>query len=170
MPDAASAPRELSFHALSAAVKDAEMLAECGYTKLGEWDLAQACGHCALWLRYPVEGVPPLSLGMRMMLAIIRPLQGKRMLRQILESGKMKPGMPTAPFSVPEPSGADPAADAAAVEELRAAVDQFTHYSGKLHPSPVFGAIGREDMTRLHCIHLAHHLRLLLPKEPSGDV
>ena len=34
---------------------DAETLAKDGYTKQGKWSLGQACGHVAIWMRYPIE-------------------------------------------------------------------------------------------------------------------
>ena len=37
-------------------------------------------------------------------------------------------------------------------------------YRTDLGPSPLFGKMSRDELTRLHLIHCAHHLSFLTPK------
>ncbi len=152
--------RELAFDDLDAVMRDVEQLAASGYERAGNWDLAQVCGHLADWMRYPVEGYPKAPLPMRAMLWAVRISIGKRELRKILENGSMSAGNPTFRDTIPSPGGDE----AAAVEQLRQVVTRFKTHEGKFHPSPVFGQLDRDAMTRLQLVHCAHHLSFLVKK------
>jgi hypothetical protein len=153
--------RELRFDSLDDVVRDAETLLARGYDKAGTWDLAQVCGHLANWLTYPLDGFPRPPLPVRLILAVMRNMVGKRELRRVLDSGRMPAGGPTVRESVP-PAGGDPAA---AVARLRAAAERFRDHPGPVRPSPLFGALTRDEATRLQLVHCAHHLSFLIPKQ-----
>lgn len=151
--------RQLSFASFDEVIRDAENLLAKGYDRAGKWDLAQCCGHLSAWLRYPVEGFPKAPLPIRMMLGVVRPLMGRRMLEKYLREG-MPAGKPTMPQSVSAP-GRD---DAAAVADLKTAVARFRDHPGEYLPSPLFGQLTRDEAMRVQLAHAAHHLNFLVPR------
>ena len=150
--------RKLNFATLDEVVADAENLLAQGYDKAGNWDLAQVCGHLAEWMRFPVEGFPKLPLLLRPMFRLMRMTVGKSMRAKILAEG-FATGVRTMPQTVPPPGG-DPAA---AVAKLKEAAERFQAYTGPIHPSPLFGAMNKEDARQLQLRHCAHHLSFLVP-------
>ena len=85
---------------------------------------------------------------------------GSRQLKSILESG-FKTGVPTMPATVPD---ADAAKDRDALTELTSTVRRFNNHAGPIHPSPLFGPMGKEVATQLQLRHFEHHLGFLLLK------
>lgn len=152
--------RELRFDTLDDVVRDAEALLAKGYDKVGNWSLAQCCGHLANWFRYQLDGFPPAPLVLRPVFWLVRNTVGPGMGRKMLAGGKMKPGMPTIPQSVVQP-GAD---DAVGVAELRETIRRWQGYNGPLHSSPLFGGNNKDNWLKGHLIHCAHHLSFLIPK------
>ena len=151
--------RKLTFVTLDDVVKDAENLQAKGYEKAGNWDLGQVCLHLADWMRFPMDGFPKPPLPIRLMLGMIRVTLGKKMYRQYTTEG-MPAGKPTMPQSVAKP-GEDPLA---AIAKLRETVERFKAFTGPIHPSPLFGALNRDEAARLQLVHCAHHLSFLVPK------
>ncbi len=154
------ARRELNFATLDDAVRDAEHLLAAGYDRAGDWDLAQVCGHLTEWLRYPMDGYPVQPAPVRLVLWAIRKTVGPAKRREILATGKMPAGKPTLRESVAPPGG-DPAE---AVAGFRETVRRFRDHPGPFHPSPVFGAMARDEWLRLNAAHAAHHLSFLVPR------
>jgi hypothetical protein len=151
--------RKLSFATLDEVVLDAENLQAKGYEKVGNWDLAQVCLHLADWMRFPIDGFPKPPLPIRFMLWGLRNTIGKKMFRKYLSEG-MPSGKPTMPQTVHQ---AEPDS-ATAIGKLREAAERFKAYAGEIHPSPLFGAMNKEEATRLQLVHCAHHLSFLVPK------
>ena len=54
--------RQLDFRDLNEVVQYVEKLHVGGYEKVGNWDLAQVCGHLSDWMRFPLDGYPRPSL------------------------------------------------------------------------------------------------------------
>jgi hypothetical protein len=81
-------------------------------------------------------------------------------MREKVAADGFKPGGRTMPETVPA-AGGDPAA---AVAKLRESVARFKAYAGEIHPSPLFGAMTKEEATRLQLVHCAHHLSFLVPR------
>src|SRR5688572_24160357 len=131
-----AARRELRFDSLDDVVRDAERLLAGGYDKVGNWSLAQCCGHLAAWFRYQMDGFPPAPLLLRPVFWLFRNTVGPSMARKMLAGGKMREGLQTIPQSVMQPGGDD----AAAVAELRDTVRRWQEYTGPLHQSPLFGS------------------------------
>jgi hypothetical protein len=154
------ARRQLRFDTLEDVIRDAEALRAKGYDRVGNWDLAQCCGHLAAWFRYQLDGFPRAPLLLRPVFWLIRTTAGKWMARKMLAGGKMKEGMQTIPQSVPTPGGDA----AAAVADLRATIDRWKAHTGALHPSPLFGSMPRDEWVKGHLIHCAHHLSFLVPR------
>ncbi len=156
--------RLLEFRDLDDVARDAETLHAGGYDRVGNWDLAQVCGHLAEWLRYPVEGFPRPPLPIRAMLWGMRKTIGPRAMRKVLDARAFPEGGPTMRQTIPAPGGDE----GAAVERLRQAVARFQAHEGPYHPSPFFGTMSREECRRLQLIHGAHHLSFLIPRADPG--
>jgi hypothetical protein len=154
--------RELRFTALDDIIRDAEHLLSAGYDKAGQWDLAQVCNHLANWVKYPMDGFPPVPLLLKPVMWIAKRTMMPKFERQLREHRSMPPGIPTAPASV-TPPGQD---EAAAVVNLRDALRRFETYTGPIHPSPLRGVVSKDCWMDTHLIHGAHHLSFLLPKSP----
>jgi Protein of unknown function (DUF1569) len=152
--------RELSFRDFDDIVRDVETLHAKDYEKAGNWDLAQVCGHLAKWLSYPLDGFPKSGCFIGTMLWMMRITVGKGIKKKILTTGKFKEGGPTVPDSLVA-SGSD---ETAAVAKLKEMIERFKSHTGEIHPSPLFGKMSRDELTRLHLIHCAHHLSFLAPK------
>jgi hypothetical protein len=72
----------------------------------------------------------------------------------------MPAGKPTMPQTVSPPGGDA----AAAVAQLREAAARFKAHAGTIHPSPLFGAMNKDEALQLQLVHCAHHLSFLVPK------
>ncbi len=150
--------RTLTFAAIDDIVRDAEHLLAVGYEAAGKWDLAQACGHVAEWLRFGMDGFPTPPLAIRPMFWVLRNTIARRELRKMLASGRMPSG-PTVKETIPAPGG-DPAV---ALAKLRETVERAKAYTGELKPSPFFGVLTRDEWVGLNRVHAAHHLSFLVP-------
>ena len=153
--------RTLTFASLTDAVHEAEGMLANGYIKVGSWSLGQLCGHLANWLTYPIDGFPRMPLILRPVMWTLRNTIGRRQFDAYLRNKAMPPGKPTIPQSVPPADGND----AAAVASFIQAVDQLLNYDGPFHPSPLFGLLTKEELLAIHCVHTAHHLSFLVPKQ-----
>jgi len=152
--------RTLTFATLEDADRDAEMLLAQGYDKTGNWDIGQVCGHLTHWFNYPIDGFPRTPLLLRPMFWIFRNTIAPRMLNQALASGSTKSGIPTIPASVPQPGD-----DAAlAVKRFQEAIARWQKYDGPIQASPLFGNRIKDDWSKMHLMHCAHHLGFLVPK------
>lgn len=151
--------RNLSFASLDDVVADAENLLARGYDRAGNWDLAQVAGHLAEWLRFPVEGFPKMPLVLRPVAWLIRTTSGRRMREKILAEG-FPAGGRTVPSTVPA-AGGDAAA---AVAKLRESGRRLKEHTGPVVPSPLFGAMTKDEAVRLQLKHCEHHLSFLVPK------
>jgi len=151
--------RTLTFATLNDAVADAENLLAVGYEKAGNWDLAQVCGHLSEWLRFPLDGFPKVPLLLRPPMWFVRVLLGKKLREKVLANG-FDAGVRTVPQTV-FASGCN---DAAAVAKLKEVAVRFEAHAGPIHPSPLFGAMTKDEARELQLRHLAHHLSFLVPK------
>jgi|LakMenEpi03Aug12_release.lakeMendotaPanAssembly.Ray.scaffolds.fasta_scaffold849737_2 hypothetical protein len=157
------ARRTLKFNSLNDAVADAQTLLANGYDQAGEWDYGQVLGHLTRWLSYPLDGFPQLPIWLKPVLLVVRMTMAKGLLKKVNETGVMPEGSKTAPQSVPE-AGID---TQRAFAEYKAAVQRWQAHSGEFLPSPLFGAMTKEELTKLHTVHAAHHLSFLIPKQST---
>jgi hypothetical protein len=154
--------RTLKFTDLDAAVADAELLVSKGYDKAGNWDLSQVCGHLTNWLSYPLDGYPPLPIWLKPIFWVMRTTMKNKIPKMMFsDDGMMKPGMSTAPTSIPAPGGDD----RTAVAKFKAAVERWQKSDGPVHASPLLGLLTKECAEEGHRIHAAHHLSFLIPKQ-----
>ncbi len=153
--------RDLVFDNWDQVLADLERLQQYGYDQTGNWSLSQNCRHLNDWLRFTMDGFPVPPWPLKIMLGAVRMLAGKRMLKRVLTTRKMPVGGPTTPQTV-YPDEKD--ADEAAAQQLTATIKRFQAYRGPIQPSPLFGDLDYETATRLHLIHVAHHLSFLVPR------
>jgi hypothetical protein len=154
------ARRSVGFNDLDEVVRDAESLLAKGYDKAGQWDLAQVCNHLAEWLRFPVEGFPRAPAPIRAMLWMMRKTIGRKKLLGYITTKCFPAGKPTMPQTVFEPGG-----DATeAVAKVRKSVEALKAYTGEIVPSPLFGAMTKDEAVQMQLVHCAHHLSFLVPK------
>ena len=149
--------RALEFRDFPEVTAELDRLHQGGYTKTGQWDLAQTCDHLAYFIQASLDGatfrVPWL----------LKFLFGRMILRRILKSRRMKAGAPTPQNPLPAPGGDEKAA----VERLKQQIERFRNHQGEFHASPFFGYLTREEWRELHLIHCTHHLGNLAPKSGS---
>jgi hypothetical protein len=151
--------RRLSFVALDDVVRDAENLLAKGYDRAGNWDLAQVCSHLAAWMRFPMDGFPKVPLVLRPVVWLVRATVGKKMRAKVLAEG-FSTGGRTMPQTVPAPGG-----DAtASVAQLKEDAERLKAFTGPIHPSPLFGAMTKDEAVQLQLKHCEHHLSFLVPK------
>jgi hypothetical protein len=146
--------RLLNFRTFDDALAEVQRLHEGGYTRLGNWDLAQICHHCAHWMEEALDGfeekVPWL----------LKVLAGRWILNSILKSRRMQAGTPTPQKPLPE-SGLD---EVAAIARLHDAISRLQQPHAVAQESPFFGKMSIQEARELHLIHLQHHLGFLQPK------
>jgi hypothetical protein len=150
--------RTLSFATLDDVVRDAENLLAKGYDRAGNWALAQVCSHLAEWMRFPLDGFPRVPLVFRPVVWLMRATVGKTMRAKILAGG-FSAGGRTMPQTVAAPGGDA----AAAVAKLKETAGRFAASAGPVHPSPLFGAMTRDEALQLQLKHCEHHLSFLIP-------
>ncbi len=160
-----AARRDLQFATLDDITRDVENLHAAGYEKTGKWDLAQICNHCALWLKYPMDGFPPLPWFMKPVFWIVKRTVLPKFERQVREEKKMPTGMSTAPMTV-FPAGED---EAKAVALLREQVERMKTFEGPWQPSPLRGVLPKDDQVNSALVHCAHHLSFLVPRNANQN-
>jgi hypothetical protein len=150
--------RSLTFPTLDRVMPDVDRLLE-GHQTLGQWSLGQVCNHLATSITYSVEGFPMRAPW------ILRTTLGAVKRRQLFKTGRMAGGIRLPAKDVPKP-GLDARAEA---EALRATLQYYAAHQGPLALHPLLGKMAREQWTRFHGIHCAHHLSFLLPSGPGNE-
>jgi hypothetical protein len=152
--------RTLRFHDFDQVLSDADRLL-AGYTRAGNWTLAQIATHLAIVLEMSLDGFPrylpwPLTLLPRWF-ALGKILRHERFRRRVPAPNYLQPG--------------NPADDQAGVDRLRAVIERWKHHTGPLKPSPIFGTLTHEQWREVHLWHCEHHLSFLHPtaKEPEAS-
>lgn len=122
----------------------------------GSWNVHQVLVHCAQSVEYSMTGYPMHRS------RVFQATLGKLALGIFLRRGRMShdrvapiPGAPELPSSGTTKDGCD---------RLRAALEAFRAFTGRLAPHFAYGAVTREQYERLHAMHLANHLAALLPE------
>jgi hypothetical protein len=146
MPDR----RELNFDSVDALIADVERLRR-GYTRAGNWSLAQACWHLRAAMEFLMRPGPyPAAT----------PEQEARrpMVEGVLATGRLPTGI-QAPETVVPPADCTDADIDGFVERARL----FNAHPGPYAPHRLFGQLAVDEMRRLQLIHAAHHLSYLVP-------
>jgi len=155
-----SEKRQVKYADLEQMVADVESLHANGYTRSGQWSLAQACGHIAEWMRFPMDGFPTPPLFMRAIFGVMRLTGAAKSMARKIESEGFKGGMPTAPETVPS----DSISDAEGLTKLKQVVERLKGHQQPLHPSPLFGAMDLQRHIKVTLLHAEHHFGYLHPK------
>jgi uncharacterized protein DUF1569 len=150
--------RPLDFQTFDEAIADVDRLHKGGWTRGGNWSLAQVCSHLALFVRGSLEGFtgPRAPWHLRVLAPLI--VWWMRKKRGMPEGVKIPESLlPTAQLN-----------EESEVEELKKLLQRFQEHKGPLHPSPFAGNISYETWRDLHLIHCAHHLSFLHPAETAN--
>ncbi|MFK8114648.1 MAG: DUF1569 domain-containing protein [Rubripirellula sp.] len=158
------ARRELRFETLEEVAQEAKRLLQDGYVSTGNWSLAQVCGHLNDWMGFSMDGYAPAPLPIRVVLWLMKVTVGRRQLESVFEAG-FRDRLPTVPATV---HAADEQGDLDAVDQLIETIHRFHAFDGPIAPSPLYGALSKEEAVRLQLVHCAHHLRFLEPG-PSSE-
>jgi hypothetical protein len=165
MPKSLPPARELKYANFDEMLADVDSLLRHGYQSHGNWTLGQACGHVADWMRFPMDGFPSPPLFMRGMFAVMRWTgMTKKMAQKILTEG-FKPGLPTAPDTVPGPAFSDEEG----VARLHEVVERLGRFNGPFHKSLLFGDVDRDTHRTVSLLHAAHHFSYLTPRASAED-
>ena len=78
---------ETGFADFDALDKEINSLKDGGYISQGNWNLAQTCGHIAVWMRYPLDGFPKPPVIMKPIFWIMKVTVGPSIKRNILANG-----------------------------------------------------------------------------------
>ncbi|HEY2825971.1 MAG TPA: DUF1569 domain-containing protein [Pirellulales bacterium] len=147
--------RELHFSTLSEVQKDAERLAAGQVRQLGNWPLGYALAHMAGAMKMSLDGA---EFRAPFYIRLLAPLIKKGLLR-----GPMKPG-----FQLPQQATRDllplePISTEEGLNALRKNIERLTRKPNRA-PSPVFGAMTREEWDQLHLRHAELHLSFYVPE------
>ena len=74
--------RELYCESLDEVAAEARRLLESGYEPAGKWNLAQACGHCSTWMKYPIDGFPKFNFFVAGVFWMMKQTFGKRTFKK----------------------------------------------------------------------------------------
>jgi len=153
--------RTLKLHTVEEVEADIRQLFETGYTRAGNWSLGQACVHLSLWIIYPLDGFPPLPFWMRPFAWSLRNSVAPIYTRRVIGGGSI-------PRRIPAPLGTVPPAttnDRDGVVKYQEQLNRLRNYQGVPYPSPLLGPLTATELVALSCVHAAHHLSFLLPKQ-----
>ncbi len=156
-------PRSIRLATLDHVSDEVERLHRSGYAQAGQWNLSQMCEHLSDWMTYPMDGFPKAPMAIKLLLGAMRTLRGKAMMKKFIEDQSMPTGQPTVPESVHNATGDE----RTAIDRLQATIRRLEEYRGTIHPSPLFGAMTRQELIALQMAHCNHHLKFLVPKEES---
>ena len=152
--------RILKFEFLDDAIDECERLLENGYTRSGDWSLAQICCHLRLTIEHNMGGYPTW---MKILGYPLRPILRRFMLPRLL-AGNSPNGIRTPGVFVPPDNGIDEDE----VDQFRRCIEKFMSSNGPMHAHPGFGKMSNEKFNRFHAAHAAHHLSFLHPLELAG--
>lgn len=146
--------RSLHFNSLDDIRADVEMLARSQDLKtLGNWSAGQIFWHLATVMKGSLDGIPPMMPGF--VRAILRLLFKRRFLTKPMAAGFK---LPAKAVSIIPP----PTSFADGLQFIRQQLDRLQAET-KREPSPVLGALTREEWDQLHCRHAELHLSFLVP-------
>lgn len=148
--------RSLTFSRLDQVMPDVDRLL-AGHQTIGNWSLGQICNHLSKTLQSSIDGFG------RRAPWYLRLALGRVMKKRVLQAGTMTAGIKLPEQALPKP-GLD---DRAEAEALRAALNYFSGHAGAVAPHPFFGRMTKDEWSRLHAIHCAHHLSFVLPSAES---
>ena len=151
--------RDLNLKNLDEVLVEIHRLSDGGYDKLGQWDLAQVCHHCASPIEQTIDGYTfRVPLPIRLIIIVT----GAK--RKFFRRRDIKPGL-SAPATTLPPEGLETAEQ---IKRYEAAVKRLKTHTGDFHAHPFFGTMTPDAWEQFHTIHTMHHLRFLRPHDPGA--
>ena len=150
--------RELDLRDFDSIVAEVDRLLNEGYTKVGQWNLAQTCRHLVLPLNGSIDGFNVRGPW------LIRKLARLVAWKSLFVKRQIKPGI-KAPASFQFNPDDD---DREAVEAFKKALERFRNHQGEFHRHPIFDDLTPEQWVTFHQTHICHHLRFLIPADRNS--
>ncbi|MEM1225263.1 MAG: DUF1569 domain-containing protein [Planctomycetota bacterium] len=147
--------RQLAMTRLDEATAESESLLASGYSRSGNWSLAQICLHLRLTIETNMHGYPRW---MTILGLPLRPILRSWVLPKLL-AGDSPSGIRTANIFIP-PDDVD---DAKEVDRFKTCVASFLESRRPMHAHPGFGSMTNQEFDHFHAAHAAHHLSFLHP-------
>ena len=143
--------RYLEFTSLDDVMPEVERLL-AGHVTVGAWSLGQICHHLATAIRLTLDA----PIGQR---ETAREQDVAR--RLFFRSVRFPDGMQAPLAALMPPPDRDAHTE---VDVLRAEIHRFMEADGQLPAHPRLGPMTKEEWTRFHCMHCAHHLGFAVPR------
>ncbi len=138
--------RTIRFASLDEIMPDVERLRQ-GHVTVGNWSLAQICGHLASVLRLTVDMPASTQCDPSVLFS---PEQRTK----VLDEGILPEGLPQPPALASVVVG--PEEDE--VQRLREALEYYRASPGPVASHRFLGPMTKQEWERLHRVHCAHHL------------
>lgn len=120
------------------------------YSRIGNWSLEQVCDHLAKAFKRQMS-MPPAA-------ATEDQQKARPVFEKVLSSGEIPQGIQAPDFLTPPPS-----ADAAAIDDLLATLDQVEKHNAPVTMHRIFGPMKPDEFRKLGLAHCGHHLSHLIP-------
>ena len=118
-------------------------------TTTGNWTLAQILCH----IGDSIEFILSQKEGAIVVPGFIQNTVGKLLLNKFFLFGKMDGGLPN-PIKKGEPKDGDPTFE---LERVISLSKKFMNHTGPYNKHPVFGALSKEEIIKLHLLHCSNH-------------
>lgn len=120
----------------------------------GDWDLGRTFNHLAQGVEFSMTGFPEEKPRLFQMTA------GKLAFTVFKLRGRMSHGLDEV---IPGEVIGDVSADAG-LHRLWTSLEQFRDFNGALRPHFAFGALGKDQFTKAHLMHIENHLEEIGPR------
>ncbi|MCC7477973.1 DUF1569 domain-containing protein [bacterium] len=152
--------RRVHFDSPEAIYEEALRLSRGPLRQLGNLNLAQTCGHLAIWMNLSIDGGIPMD-----------PQPWQKFIARLFKSMILSHPLP-AGYKLPQRAQQIlvPESDrelGSALEELRQAVERL-RLEERRCDSPMLGRLSRQEWDALHCRHAELHFSFLLPEGPES--
>jgi len=127
-------------------------------TTTGNWTLAKILCH----IGDSIEFFLSQNEGAIQIPSFIQNTVGKLLLNKFFLFGKMDKGLQN-PIKKGEPKDGDPLIELERVIDLS---KKFKDHTGKFNQHPVFGALSKEELIKLHLLHCSNHFSYI---QIAGD-
>jgi len=144
--------RTLTFDGLDGVMAEVDQLV-VGHETAGRWTLGQILYHLATAVRLSMEAGQSAA-------SIDAPDRSRTLRRLLFRAGRFPDGTEP-PMSILVPPDSCDSGEQA--EALRDAIARFLRADESLASHPVLGAMSRDEWTRFHAMHCAHHLGFAIP-------
>jgi hypothetical protein len=149
--------RKLELRDFAELAAEVDRLKRVGCTKVGNWDLGQACYHLGLTMQQSLDGFTTRAPWLlRVTLAPI-------FKRRLLKTRVMPAGIKGPPVMMP-PDRVD---ETTVLKHFDEQLARVRDHAGEFEKHPFFGYLTNEEWKLLHLMHASLHLSFLVPREGS---